>query len=250
MLAVCSISAVLFDMDGLIFDSERLSYEAYRRAALKFGFQLTPQLYMSLCGKTEAGVVAGLKQAYGVGEEVLTWRAYIRAQKDIVRKERGGHVGKKKGLLELLNYLQEHRIPYALASSSPAELVRTYLTAESMISTFSVIVDGSQVTHGKPNPEIFLTAASKISAYPSTTLVLEDSSAGIQAAHAGGFIAGYIFDDLTDLEPVNQGLPILTNLEDLEATRTRADCVFENLAEVIKKLEGPSSCGLKEDCHE
>ena len=144
--------AVLFDMDGLIFDSERLCYKAYLRAARAFGFQMNPALYMSLCGRIEHEVVAGLRHAFGEDKDVATWREYIKKQKTAVRMEQNGRVGKKKGLLELLSYLQERQIPYALASSSVRPLIDEYMKAEYLTHAFPYIMDGTQVENGSPTP--------------------------------------------------------------------------------------------------
>lgn len=232
-----AFEAVLFDMDGLIFDSERLCYLAYVRAAHRFGFQMHPHLYMSLCGKTEADVVVGLARAFGSDHDVASWRTYIREQKIAVRQEHGGKVGKKPGLLELLNYLQERDIPYALASSSTRAVIDTYLSAEYLVHAFPYVIDGSSVKNGKPDPEIFLKAAARIGADPARTLVLEDSHAGICAANAGGFTSGFIFDDLTNMEQVTEGFPILVKCEGPEAMRRDADFSFESLADVVEFLE-------------
>lgn len=230
--------AVLFDMDGLIFDSERLCYRAYLRAARAFGFQMNPALYMSLCGKIEREVVEGLQHAFGADKDVATWRSYIRRQKTAVRMEQNGKVGKKPGLLELLNYLQERKIPYALASSSARPLIDEYLQAEYLTHAFPYIMDGTQVEHGKPNPEIFLKAAALIDADPAHTLVLEDSHAGILAANAGGFTSGFVFDDLTTMDSVTTGYPILDQPEGgREVNRRDAVLSFDSLADVVGFLE-------------
>lgn len=230
--------AVLFDMDGLIFDSERLCYRAYLRAARAFGFQMNPALYMSLCGRIESEVVAGLKHAFGDDKDVATWRAYIKKQKNAVRMEQNGRVGKKPGLLELLNYLQERRIPYALASSSARSLIDQYLEAEYLSHAFPHIMDGTSVRRGKPDPEIFLKAADLIGADPARTLVLEDSLAGIRAANAGGFTSGFIFDDLTGMDSITTGYPILDQPEGTcEGIRREAVLSFDTLADVADFLE-------------
>lgn len=230
--------AVLFDMDGLIFDSERLCYKAYLRAARAFGFQMNPALYMSLCGRIEHEVVAGLRHAFGKDKDVATWREYIKKQKTAVRMEQNGRVGKKKGLLELLSYLQERQIPYALASSSVRPLIDEYMKAEYLTHAFPYIMDGTQVENGKPDPEIFLKAAALIDADPAHTLVLEDSHAGVLAANAGGFTSGFVFDDLTNMDSVTEGYPILDQPEgNRETIRRDAVLSFDSLADVVGFLE-------------
>lgn len=230
--------AVLFDMDGLIFDSERLCYRAYLRAARAFGFQMNPALYMHLCGRIEHEVVAELRHAFGEDKDVTTWREYIKKQKTAVRMEQNGRVGKKKGLLELLSYLQERKIPYALASSTVRPLIDEYMEAEYLSHAFPYIMDGSQVKNGKPDPEIFLKAAALIDADPAHTLVLEDSHAGIRAANAGGFTSGFVFDDLTNMDSVTEGYPILDQpVGNRENIRRDAVLSFDSLADVVGFLE-------------
>ena len=101
------IEGVIFDMDGLVLDTERLSYEAYLHSARKFGFQVNDRVHMYLAGRTEPTVVAGLHELYGDEQDVLTWRKDILAEKRRVLEEHGGRPGKKPGLLELLNFLAE-----------------------------------------------------------------------------------------------------------------------------------------------
>lgn len=234
---MATYQAVLFDMDGLIFNSERIGYEAYLRAARKFGFQINPYFYMSQCGKNEAGVIEGIRACYGADKDVVTWRKFIRHEKDVVREEHHGKAGKKKGLLELLSYLQERGIPYALASASDRKMINDCLAGEYLTHAFAHIMDGSQVERCKPDPEIFLRACELIGQEPAHTLVLEDSRAGIRAANAGGFTSGFIFDDLTDMPTVTEGYPMLKTYPGPEGIRDEADYTFDDLSCVIDFLE-------------
>lgn len=235
------LQGVIFDMDGLIFDSERICYQAYLRAARKFGFQMNYLVHFDLTGRTEAGVVSETKRLYGQDKDVLAWRKYIGEQKIAIRAEQGGHVGVKAGLGELLAFLQQHKMPYAIASSSTRPVIDSYLEVEGLADQFSVIMDGSQVVNGKPDPEIFLKAAAKLGIEPSAILVLEDSRAGIQAAKAGGFSAGYVYDSLEDLEEISEGSPILVDLDSPAVMHDEADYLLDTLADAIGVIERSQS---------
>lgn len=231
------VSAVIFDMDGLIFDTERICYQIYLEAARTFGFQMTHSMYTSLCGRTEKGILDDLSRAYGPGHDVAAWRAFVRERKAPARAALGGRVGKKPGLLELLCYLAERRIPYAIASSSTRDVIDSCLAGEYLAHAFPVIMDGSMVEHGKPDPEIFLRSADALGVDPGDTLVLEDSRAGIRAANAGGFISGFVYDDMSDLPEVHEGLPILVEFEGPEAIAAEASLSFETLADAVPFIE-------------
>lgn len=231
------VSAVIFDMDGLIFDTERICYQIYLEAARTFGFQMTHSMYTSLCGRTEKGILDDLSRAYGPGHDVAAWRAFVRERKAPARAALGGRVGKKPGLLELLCYLAERRIPYAIASSSTRDVIDSCLAGEYLAHAFPVIMDGSMVEHGKPDPEIFLRAADALGVDPGDTLVLEDSRAGIRAANAGGFISGFVYDDMSDLPEVHEGFPILVEFEGPEAIAAEASLSFETLADAVPFIE-------------
>ena len=113
-----SIHAIIFDMDGLVFDSERIAMRAFIRTALHFGFQMNELMHLNLTGRVEEDCAAQMQRMYGQDKDVRAWRAYLREQKASIRKAQGGRVGKRPGLLALLSYLHERDIPFALASSS------------------------------------------------------------------------------------------------------------------------------------
>lgn len=231
-----SIRAVLFDMDGLALDTESISYEAYLRAGKKFGFQVNERLHMDLGGRTEECVIAELKQVFGADKNVIEWRKYINKQKDLIASERG-YIGKRPGLLELLNYLNERHIPYALASSTNKQKILENLSKEYLIHAFPVIVSGDMVHHSKPDPEIFQISAKRLHVLPKNALVLEDARAGIIAARRGGFQNAFIFDDVSKLGSLDQGFPFLVDLPDPRDVEKLAQYKPANLAEVISIIE-------------
>jgi len=234
------IKAVIFDMDGLAFDTERMGYKAYLRAAQKFGFQVNLRVHDALAGQNERQIRAELRRIYGIGEEdVVAWRTYIAEQKAAILAEQGGRPHKKAGLLELLCYLDERSIPYALASSSKREVIRAYVEAEYLTHSFTHVVDGTMVRLSKPDPEIFLLASDLLGVEPAQTLVLEDSKAGICAANRGGYISGFVYDNLEDLPEVDEGMPLLVDLPapSPEATGSKVRHSFAVLDDAISLIE-------------
>ena len=92
----------------------------------------------------------------------------------------------KKGLLELIEFLEKNKIPKAIASSTGRYLIDVLLEKANLLEHFPIIVSGDEITKGKPNPDIFLKASDKLKVEPDKCLVLEDSNAGIKAANAAG----------------------------------------------------------------
>jgi HAD superfamily hydrolase (TIGR01509 family) len=231
------IDAVIFDMDGLVLDTERQGYDAYLRAARHFDFQVNERVHMYLAGRTEPTVVAELKHLYGQDKDVASWRRYILEQKSVVLREHGGRAGKKPGLLELLNYLAENDLPYALASSSSRERVRESLASEWLVHAFPNAITGDMVMHSKPNPEIFLKAAGLLGVEPAHCLVLEDSGAGLRAARSGGFIPVFIYDDISQEGKVDGTSQVLIELADPRSVGSLASYTPNDLTEVIDIIE-------------
>lgn len=235
------IEGVIFDMDGLVLDTERLGYEAYLRSARKFGFQVNDRVHMYLAGRTEPTVVAGLHELYGDEYDVQTWRKDILAEKRKVLEEHGGRPGKKPGLLELLNYLAERGLPHALASSSSRDQVKSLLSSEHLCHAFPQMVTGDMVTRSKPDPEIFLDAAALLEASPNRCLVLEDSAVGIKAAVAGGFIPVFVFDDISAEGRVDGDIRVRIPLDNPHSAGSLARYAPRDLSGVIGIIEALES---------
>ncbi|MGH1758682.1 HAD family hydrolase [Enterococcus gallinarum] len=197
-----TIQLVIFDMDGLMFETGRLAYRAYLKSAEEHDFELIHDVYYYLTGKREAEIRQGMKELYG-DVPVDQWRDSMNRYKEAILAEEK-RVYKKPGLLDLLKELKQHTCQIALASSSSREKIATYFELEKMPSTFDIIVAGDQVKQGKPDPEIFLTACCQAKVLPKDALVLEDSFAGIAAAEKAGISAFMVEDDLTDL-PTRKG---------------------------------------------
>ncbi|MDD2972350.1 MAG: HAD family phosphatase [Lachnospiraceae bacterium] len=180
------IKAILFDMDGLMIDSERVTFEEYEKLLTEMGYHMTREFYCTLLGQVRNTIWSKFYHEFGDDfpiEEVWkegTKRLDIRLLKEMPRKD---------GLLELLKYLKENHYKVAVATSSGRDRVDKILETAGVLSYIDAVVCGNEVKNGKPDPEIFLKAAEKVGAEPSECMVLEDSEYGLHAAARAGMKA-------------------------------------------------------------
>lgn len=193
------VTGVIFDMDGLMFDTEPLWKACWAPALALFGLEELPGLADAARGMAAPQTVPVIERFYGPGVDA----AGIRREFDRLAAERFAQgVPKKPGLDDLLAYLEEEGLPRAVASSSPRALVEGNLARSGLAGAFSAVVAGGEVTRSKPEPDIFLEAARRLGCDPAATLVLEDSFAGVRAGAAGGFITVMVPDLLQPTDEV------------------------------------------------
>jgi len=208
-------AAVIFDMDGLMFDTERLVLRAWTRAMADFGYSASEAVFLRSVGMTMARTNQVLRAEYGpdfpLDETNDRTGDYIWQEVD----DLGAPL--KLGLLALLDYLDSRGIPRAVASSSDRRTVDRMLSAAGLLDGFAATVAGDEVTHGKPAPDIFLRAAALLDVAPEQCLVLEDSEAGTQSAKAAGMPC-IIVPDLKQPAPEIAALATAV-LPDLNAVR-------------------------------
>ena len=176
------VKAVIFDLDGLLIDSEIMSYKIYQEILHSFGHELSLKEYsMKYCGKTELQNVSNLIDTYH-----LDW-SVEEALNNVLKREASyiAHgLNLKPDAKELLIFLKEKGYKTIIATSSLEERTLTILKPHGITQYFDGFVYGNEVEKGKPHPDIFLKACEKIVEKPEDCLVLEDSEAGIQAAYA------------------------------------------------------------------
>lgn len=178
-------SAVIFDMDGLMFDSEPIWLASWEPAFAAHGLELKPGLAASCMGSARDATVKIVTRCY---DEKEAARQAVLDHFDLAEQEMLAHgAPAKPGLFELLGWLAEQGIPLAVASSSASSLVEACLGLAGVRELFSVTATGDEGLPSKPNPALFLAAAERLGVAPSEVLVLEDSVNGIRAAAAGGF---------------------------------------------------------------
>ena len=213
-----SFQAVIFDMDGVIFDTEHLAMSLWIQAADELGIPGIAEVYPSVIGTTTIRTHEILAEHYGASFPREEFDRRVRELYHEYYDREGLPV--KPGAPELLSSLTANHIPLALASSTHSDLVRRELRDAGFLDYFDVVIGGDMVTHSKPHPEIFLLAANALNAAPENCYVIEDSFNGIRAAAAAG------------VHP----LMVPDMLQPTEEIRSLAERVFPSLFEVLSFL--------------
>lgn len=213
------IEAVLFDMDGLVLDTEKLYTRFWREAALVLGYPMTHEQALGMRSLNRNAGADKLKEYFGSGIDYDKVRNKRIELMDAFVEREGVYL--KPGIFEILDYLKENDIKTSIATSSPPDRTLKYLASVNIDKRFDEIVSGYMVEKGKPEPDIYLYAAQKLGVKPENCMVLEDSPAGILAGKRAGCIPVMVPDqDLPDDE-----------------TRKLLYAVAENLTAVIDIIE-------------
>lgn len=215
------IKAVLFDMDGLMVDTESLSTEAFINSAKAQGYNMTKEETLKVLGYTKASIYQfwiDYFQGTNVDGKKLVddHYEYIENVLYTVGPEKMPYVE------ELLKYLRENNYKIAVASSSDTEDIKNNLEKTKLEKYIDEIASGAEVENGKPAPDVFLLAAKRLGVDAKDCLILEDSKAGIKAGKASGATVFMVPDMFT----------VDKKCEDT------ADRILTNLGEVIEILEG------------
>lgn len=186
------IKGVIFDQDGLMFDTERVLEKAWHAAEKDWGIHLEEDFLKTIRGMKHQDARVKFEEWYGTEVDFLALRN--KRQEYFEEFLRRDGVPVKPGLLELLQYLKEQEIPAAVASASPMEYTKRNLLETGISQYFSQLVTGDMVAHAKPDPEIFWKAAALLGVKPEECLVLEDSLNGVEAGIRGGFVTVMVPD--------------------------------------------------------
>lgn len=215
--------AVIFDMDGVIFDSERAVYNGWMELAAKYNLKDIEMIYMKCIGVNSVMSRQIFMDYYG---EDFPYDEYNAEQsKNYHEKYDNGRLPMKPGIKELLICLKEKQYKIAIASSTRTELVEKQIKDAGLREYFDVIVGGDMVERSKPEPDIFLKAAELLDALPEMVYVIEDSYNGIRAAFAGAMIPIMVPDMLEpDSEMKEKAKYIFKDLHEVQKN-------FENIAE-------------------
>lgn len=176
--------AVVFDMDGVIFDSERAVMQCWKEVASRHNIPDIEKAILACTGTTMVRTREIMLNLYGAD---FPYNEYARESSAIFHSRYdGGRLPMKQGVKEFLTFLKEHDKKIALASSTRQQVVTDELRDAGIIEYFDCIICGDMVSRSKPAPDIFLKACEELNVSPSDSYAIEDSYNGIRAAHAGG----------------------------------------------------------------
>jgi len=207
------IKAFIFDMDGVIIDSEPLHFQTDRMVMKKYGVDISDDELNSFVGVTNPEMWAILIQRYNINatvEELLEIQYQYKAQV-FGQSELQPIIG----IPELIMDLKEKGISVALASSSSRQFIELVLRSLHIYDSFDVIISGEEVTHGKPAPDIFLKAAEELKVAPKECIVLEDSGNGVKAAKAAGMKCIAYFNPNSGIQDISLADYTVNTLENL-----------------------------------
>lgn len=212
---------LIFDMDGVIFETESIWKEGFQLANKKFNLNFTELDRQNCCGKDEKSIRIELKKNYPE-LHVDEYRDFIIQYVENIIKTEGAPL--KNGFCEIMNYLHISKIKTALATSSKRLRALTLFEKRGLSPStiFQGLIFSEDVANSKPNPEIFLLAAKKMRLAPESCIVLEDSINGVEAAVRGGFSVIMVKDLI---EPTDE---------------IKKKCLFvaDNLLEVLNYIKG------------
>lgn len=208
------IKAVLFDLDGLLIDSEVVYYQMADEFCRQYGKSLTLEQYVSEhSGRT---LDDNIRKYIDLCGAPLTVREGMQWTWDREAQITANGIPLKPGAETLMDYLKEHGIKMILATSSLPDRAERLLRQNNADHYFQDTVCGTEVKRGKPDPEVFLLAAEKAGELPSQCLVLEDSENGIRAAYAGGFPVICVPDlKLPDKEVLDMTTAVVKSLDEV-----------------------------------
>ena len=197
-----NLDLFIFDMDGLLFDTETIYVNYGKELAKEAGYIITDEIIEKTTGMTEENVEAVYIRELGKDfpYKELSGKVY----KYIIEQAKSGSIPLMTGAEEILQYLHNNDKKMVLATSADSLMANTLIENKGLKKYFSHIITANDVTNGKPNPEVFLTAAEKAGISPEKSTVFEDSFNGIRAAHSAGMYPVMIPDKLQPTDEIKK----------------------------------------------
>ena len=201
--------AVLFDMDGVLIDNTNFHINAWLQFSQHHDRPITKEQYLeNINGRVSADAMAYMFGRTVSPDELIE---FTEEKEGIYRELYGPHLRPTTGLIPFLDALKVENVPLAVGTSAPVSNVLFTLDGLSIRSYFDAIVDSSMIRHGKPNPEIYLTAADRVSIDPARCVVFEDALAGIEAGRRAGMTVIALATTHTHDELKNSGAALIVD---------------------------------------
>lgn len=207
------MKAVIFDMDGVIIDSEPIHFEVDIQTMKDFGCSISKEELNKYVGTTNEYMFTDIKNKYKLDksvEEIINYRTEI-----VKRKVIESDLAPIEGIVDLLKDLKDKNILAAIASSSPRDFIEVVVSKFGIKDYFSCILSGEEVENGKPAPDIYLETAKKLGIAPEEGVVIEDSKNGVIAAKEAGM-------KCIGFKNINSG----------EQDLSKADCIVNSILDV------------------
>ena len=214
------VEAVIFDMDGLLLDTENVYRRAMIASAAGLGYDFPEAFCHSMVGTAETEIHAILRQRFGADFPIP--RLFQDCEVEMQRLLETG-VPVKAGAAELLGDLAARKLPMAVATSTVRRIAEHHLKRAGLLGHFIAVCTREDVTRGKPHPDLFLKAASDLGVRAERCLVLEDSYQGVRAAHAAGTMPIMVPDLLPATDELRAlCIAVVRDLHDVRAMLKRS----------------------------
>ncbi|MGK0550944.1 HAD family hydrolase [Enterococcus faecalis] len=212
------IDGVIFDMDGLLFDTELIYYRSTQKIADAMGFPYSKATYLQFLGVSDAEVFENYQQMFQSFGETAVAEFLRQISADTHREFASGNVPLKEGVLDVLEELDQAGVPRVVASSNLRPTIELLLDGAGIKGRFSGIISAEDVQRAKPDPEIFNKARHFLGTAAERTLIFEDSFHGVTAAYKAG-IPVIMVPDLIEPTPEIQQktVTILNSLKEAPA---------------------------------
>lgn len=211
--------SVIFDMDGTIFDTERLVLDCWERVGERHGIPGIREVFVRCIGTNKARTQEIVFEHYGKDFPYEKFSEESSVLFHEIEDKEGIPV--KPGAVELLKYLSESKVPLGLASSTRLAVVTQEMKAAGLYDYFQVVVGGDLLKNSKPAPDIYLMTCERMGVWPGNTYAIEDSYNGIRSAHSAGMHPVMV----PDLMPATDEM------------RSLSEAVFEDLFQVKEYFE-------------
>lgn len=214
--ATPALRAAIFDMDGLMLDSERLGMDCWRQAARKVGVEIHDAAIIGMIGMHTSRTGLWLREQFGPDYPCDALRE--ACHEIYLERTRTEPIPLRPGILEMLDWLETRKLPKAVATSTRRQIALHHLEMASLLHRFDFVVGGDEIANPKPAPDIYRAATSRLRLPASACVVFEDSDYGAQAAHAAGCRL-VIIPDLRPPSPETRalGAPIVASLHEARA---------------------------------